>query len=280
MTVALILACAADVPREIAPGDKEATADTEPTSGLAYIPGGLLQMGDHSGAGYPDERPVHPVPVSGFFMDRTEVTWALWQEVYAWALTAGYVFNNAGLIDRPPAADHPVSNVTWYDAVKWANARSEMTGRKPVYYIDPSHSTVYRAGEHRIPSAAVDWEADGFRLPTEAEWEWAARGGLQSQHYPWPSPGKSFEPLIDGSRANYWKSGDPYDDAPVCASTPVAYYRGDQQPPGADMANGYGLYDMAGNAAEWCWDWYDDQWYPNRKRAYPTRAVLRTVRAE
>jgi formylglycine-generating enzyme required for sulfatase activity len=205
-------------------------------------------------------------------MDQTEVPWSFWLEVYNWAVNSGYQFEGSDAIEPPRAIDHPVCNVTWYDAVKWANARSEMSGRQPVYYTDASRSTVYRSGQIDIPAEAVDWTADGFRLPTEAEWEWAARGGLHSQHYPWPSPGDAFLPWIDGARANYWQSGDPYETEEVCATTPVAYYRGDQQPPGLDTPNGYGLYDMSGNVAEWCWDWYDDQWYasPDATRANTT----------
>jgi formylglycine-generating enzyme required for sulfatase activity len=257
--LALCAGCATDSQLPGLGTSDDATAASEPD--LVFIPGGVLRMGDHSGAGYADERPVHEVRLNAFYIDRSEVPWAFWHEVYDWAVAAGYEFEGAEAIEPPLAVDHPVCNVTWYDAVKWANARSERAGRTPVYYTDARRRTVYRAGQIDLPSNAVDWEADGYRLPTEAEWEWAARGGLTSEHYPWPSPGRDFASHIDGGRANYWQSGDPYDGERVCASTPVAYYQGGQHPPGNDMANGYGLYDMAGNVAEWCWDWYDDKWY-------------------
>jgi formylglycine-generating enzyme required for sulfatase activity len=257
---ALVWGCATANRRSAEPAERPGH-NGDPATHLVFIPGGVLRMGDHSGTGYPDERPVHQVQISALHMDRTEVTWALWLEVYHWALSAGYEFAGSEAIAPPRAPDHPACNVTWYDAVKWANARSEMTGRMPVYYTDASRDTVYRTGSIDLTPEAVHWEADGFRLPTEAEWEWAARGGWESQHYPWPSPGEPFAAWIDGGRANYWMSGDPYDAEPVCASTPAAYYRGTQQPAGGDMANGYGLYDLAGNVAEWCWDWYDDHWY-------------------
>jgi formylglycine-generating enzyme required for sulfatase activity len=266
--LALSASCTAVGHRAVEKAESD-VSQVGPASALVYIPGGILRMGDHSGAGYGDEQPVHEVRVRAFHMDRTEVTWAAWQEVYDWALSAGYEFDGSEAIEPPRAPDHPVCNITWYDAVKWANARSEMTGRQPVYFTDPSRNTVYRAGEIHLDAEAVDWAADGFRLPTEAEWEWAARGGLESQHYPWPSPGEDFALLIDGGRANYWQSGDPYEEERVCASTPVAYYRGNQQPAGADQANGYGLYDMAGNVAEWCWDWYDDGWYAAPEASAP-----------
>jgi formylglycine-generating enzyme required for sulfatase activity len=266
----LVVGCATVTRQEPAPREISAPGWAgKSDAAMVCVPAGRWRMGDHSGAGYADERPVHEVAVDAFLMDRSEVPWAQWTEVYHWALTAGYEFGGAEAIEPPRAPDHPVCNVTWYDAVKWANARSEMTGRRPVYYTDAAHETVYRAGTLDLTDAMVDWEADGFRLPTEAEWEWAARGGLEGHHYPWPSPGTEFKPWIDGSRANYWQSGDPFDAEPLCASAPVAYYQGNQSPHGHDMANGYGLYDMAGNVAEWCLDWYDDHWYDTPEARLP-----------
>ena len=108
--------------------------------------------------------------------------------------------------------------INWYDAVKWCNARSEYHGRKPVYYHSNNKNEVYKTGELEISESFVDWYASGYRLPTEAEWEKAARGTIAGMKYPWGSS-------IDGSIANYKLSGDPFDDA----TTPVGYFNGKQR---------------------------------------------------
>jgi hypothetical protein len=143
--------------------------------------------------------------------------------------------------------------VSWWDAVKWANARSESLGFTPCCYTDAAKTTGYRTGRRNVANDAVRWDADGFRLPTEAEWGKAARGGLAGQHSPWPSLGGSYSAHIDCSRANYYNCKS--------STTPVGYYDGQQTPAGGDMANGYGLYDMAGNVWEWVGDGYGDTWY-------------------
>ena len=90
--------------------------------GMVLVPAGSFTMGNtFDGGGY-DERPTHTVFVSAFYLDQYEVTKSLWDEVYAWAITHGYSFDNSGL---GKAANHPVQTVNWYDAVKWCNARSE-----------------------------------------------------------------------------------------------------------------------------------------------------------
>ena len=213
--------------------------------GMVFIPPGTFQMGDNfavdSGA-----LPVHPVFVSAFFMAKFEVTLQLWSDVYSWATNRGYQFTYIGNGAGP---SYPVFGPNWFDVVKWCNARSEMEGLSPVYFTSSQQTNVYRSGNIELVNAAVRWNANGYRLPTEAEWEKAARGGLSGQHYPWPSAGSNYSNSINGSMANYNSSGDPFG-----VHSPVGYYNGGQSPAGTNMANGFGLYDMAGNVQEWCWD--------------------------
>ncbi len=223
-------------------------------AGMAFIPAGPFQMGDAFNEGYGDERPVHSVQVSAFFMDKFEVTKALWDEVYQWALAHGYSFDRSG---GGKAANHPVHSIRWDDAVKWCNARSEKEGLTPCYYTAASQSTVYRSGYVALANNAVKWTANGYRLPTEAEWEKAARGGLQGKRFPWGD-------TISHSQANYSSTGSPaYDLSPTREFHPT-YKTGDYpytSPVGSFAANGYGLHDLAGNVGEWCWDAYSDTWY-------------------
>ena len=226
-----------------------------PPSGMVLIPAGSFQMGDtfNDSPDYWGERPVHTVYVSAFYMDRTEVTKALWDEVYQWAIGHGYSFDSAG---SGKAANHPVHSIDWYDMVKWCNARSEKEGRTPAYYTSVAQVTVYRSGQVNVQNDWVKWNG-GYRLPTEAEWEKAARGGASGKRFPWGD-------TITHSQANYysyWESGHPYyaydvsptrDYHPTYATGGMPY----TSPVGSFSSNGYGLYDMAGNVWEWCWDWY------------------------
>ncbi|MDF1785782.1 MAG: SUMF1/EgtB/PvdO family nonheme iron enzyme [Verrucomicrobiales bacterium] len=220
----------------------DGSAPGPPPAGMVLIPAGDFEMGQTGIA-----TPVHTVTVSAFYLDQFEVTKALWDDVKIYADANVYTFSNAG---SGQGAFHPVHTVNWYDCVKWCNARSEKEGLAPVYYTDAEFTTVYKTGEGTAPFA--NWAANGFRLPTEAEWEKAARGTLVGNTYPWGN-------TIGGGDANYQTSGDPFDDG----TTPVGYYDGGQVPAGEDRANGYGLYDMAGNVWEWCWDLFDSGWYSN-----------------
>jgi formylglycine-generating enzyme required for sulfatase activity len=199
--------------------------------------------------GYSDELPLHTVYVSGFYMDKYDVTKASWDTVYQWAIAHGYTFDNAG---SGKASTHPVQTIDWYDCVKWCNARSEKEGKTPAYYTDAGLSVRYRTGQ---VAPYVNW-GSGYRLPTEAEWEKAARGGASGQRFPWGNTilwsqaNYYADPLSDGGYAydvNPTSGYDPaFNDGIVPYTSPVGYF----------AANGYGLYDMAGNVWQWCWDWY------------------------
>ncbi len=224
--------------------------DADP-AGLALIPAGPFQMGDPLDGDIADARPVHSVNVSAFYMDKSLITGARWIGVYQWGTLHGYTFDNAG---AAKANDHPVQSISWFDAVKWCNARSEQEGRTPAYYTDAALTVIYKTGQ---AAPFVNWSANGYRLPTEAEWEKAARGGLSGQRFPWGL-------TITHSQANYNSSSSySYDTSPTRGYNP-AYAVGSQpytSPVAVFQPNGYGLFDMAGNVWEWCWDWLDGYYY-------------------
>jgi formylglycine-generating enzyme required for sulfatase activity len=224
-------------------------------AGMVLIPVGSFMMGDSFGEGQDRELPVHNVYVSAFYMDQYPVTKALWDEVHTWALANGYGFDNAG---SGKAHDHPVQTVNWYDAVKWCNARSEKEGRVPAYYTDGGQKSVYRTGQVDVQNDWVNWDG-GYRLPTEAEWEKAARGGAEGRRYPWLDAD-----TITHSRANYRSSSDyAYDSSPTRDFHPDFQVGGMPytSPAGSFEPNGYALYDMAGNVWGWCWDWWFESYY-------------------
>lgn len=217
---------------------------------MTLIPAGSFIMGDTFNEGYSEETPTHTVYVSEFYMDTNLVTGALWQQVYDWASNHGYGFEQSATAKAP---NHPILDVLWWDAIKWCNARSEKEGLVPCYYLDDSLTTIYRSGRpFTLSNSFVNWRATGYRLPTEAEWEKAARGGTSGLRFPWGN-------LITHTNANYYSSTiysydvsstryyhPTFSDGlpPYNYTSPVGYF----QP------NGYGLYDMAGNVRQWCWD--------------------------
>jgi formylglycine-generating enzyme len=229
--------------------------------GMVLIPAGSFAMGNCMGPGDgdSDELPLHMVYVSAFYMDTNLVSKAQWDQVHQWAITNGYSFDHAG---SGKAANHPVQTINWYDAVKWCNARSQMGGLTPCYYTSAGQTTVYRTGDLDLGSNWVNWAANGYRLPTEAEWEKAARGGTPGHRFAW-----SDSDTISHSRANYFAETKSYayDVSPTPGYHPAYATNGFPytSPVGSFAANGYGLYDMAGNLYEWCWDWYDSNWYGN-----------------
>ncbi len=240
-------------------------------SGMAYVPGGTFLMGDHAGIWNSDERPVHPVTLSSFYMDVTEVTHQSYAAYLNSALAQGsvqvsgnvvYQVGGAGQALCDTKASSSLSNITWSGSSFGVTAGWEQHPVVQMSWYAGPHFANWRSGEDGFTPCydENDWScnyaANGYRLPTEAEWEYAARGGQYTPYtvYPWGD-------TINGWNANYWGSGDPWDGGSFPQTTPVAYYDGNQSPAGGDMANGYGLYDMAGNVWEWCGDWYVTNYY-------------------
>ena len=239
---------------------------------MAYIPAGTFLMGNcmSPGEGYSDEQPAHSVYVRAFYMDRYEVTKGKWDEVANWAVTNGYDITVAGGAGK--GSSHPVQSVSWYECVKWCNARSEKEQLPAVYRVwipavPVGHFQTYRAGQRDDVVMATG----GYRLPTEAEWEKAARGGTPGHRFAWSDSNE-----IQHERANYCsQSGYSYDTSPtrgycpIYTNAPWPY----TSPAGSFAPNGYGLYDMTGNVSEWCWDWYSGIYYSSSEDTDPLGPV-------
>ena len=164
--------------------------------------------------------------IDRFFMGRTEVTWNEFQTFQTWAEANGY---DIGSVGQGTGANHPVTRVTWYQAVKWCNARSDQEGLRPVYKVGKA---VYRTG-NSVPT--IDPTANGYRLPSEKEWEFAARGGANTNGYEY-----SGSDSIDAVAWYYPENGELNDAGTRDVAT--------------RWVNEIGLSDMSGNVFEWCFD--------------------------
>lgn len=242
--------------------------------GMKFIPTGNFVMGAADDEGRPDEYPAHEVVMDGFWIDETEVTNA---QFARFVKATGYVTQAERKPDweelkkqLPPGTpkpaeellqpagltfSKPVKRVNLNDVSQWWRWTAGASWKHPQ---GPKSSI---AGKDNYPVTQVSWidasayaKWAGKRLPTEAEWEYAARGGLKSKKYPWGD-----ESLDKGKvKANTWQGEFPYTDLKTDGFSSVAPVR-------SFAANGYGLYDMSGNVWEWTADWYTGDYYKTLK---------------
>jgi len=244
---------------------------TQPEAeGMVYVEGGTFTMGDTWGAdGNHDELPTHSVMVAGFLMDKYQVTNQKMAEVLNWAEEHGKLAastssvsnasgDNQELLDLDSPycqiswdgssfvvdlgkGNYPCVEVSWYGAAACCNYRSEKEGLSPCYDLS---------------DWSCDWNANGYRLPTEAEWEYAAKGGWNGSYTKYSG---SDNP---DSVAWYWENSD------VPGNSEFWSDRGTLQV-GTKAANELGIHDMAGNVWEWCNDWYDLDYYESSPTSNP-----------
>jgi formylglycine-generating enzyme len=212
---------------------------TTTPAGMAMIPAGWFTMGDTLD-GLGNAIPTN-IYVSAFVMDVNLVNYGLWTNVYAYAAGHGYNFVHAG-VNGGTGTNYPVVTVDWFDCVKWSNARSQQAGLTPCYYTNAGFTQVFTNGDSGT-TVYQNLSCNGYRLPTEAEWEKAARGGGIGRRFPWGN-------LIHTDQAQYIACTGCYSYDLGPNNSPSG-----PSPVGSFDVNGYGLYDMAGNVYEWCWDW-------------------------
>ncbi|HOV16680.1 MAG TPA: SUMF1/EgtB/PvdO family nonheme iron enzyme [Candidatus Cloacimonadota bacterium] len=219
---------------------------------MILVPSGTFTMGRTTGDGDDDELPAHNVTLSSFVIGKYEVTQAEWFSVMG---------NNPSHFTGDTS--RPVEMVSWYAALVYCNKRSIAEGLTPVYTIGNSTNpgdwgAIPTTNNATWNSVTCNWTANGYRLPTEAEWEYAARGATNNPDY-----------LYAGSNT----IGD------------VGWYDANSgnttHPVGLKAPNGLGIYDMTGNVREWCWDWYNATYYsssPTNNPHGPISGTVHTIR--
>ena len=233
--------------------------EAEAPPGMLWIPGGEFSMGSAGPEAMPEEQPVHRVRITGFWMDAAEVTNA---EFRRFVEATSYVTT----AERPPDFDEEPGSLVFSPSPERASGAMEWWAWSPgTDWRHPEGPASDLSGRDDHPVVHVSWydalayaEWAGKRLATEAEWEYAARGGVEGNTYVW---GEEMNP--DGqTMANVWQGEFPLENtlADGYASTsPVRSF----------AANGYGLYDMSGNVWEWCQNWYGTDDYRRQSAQVP-----------
>ncbi len=212
--------------------------NAEENSGMVFVQGGTFR---NTRSNYYNKG----VTVSDYWIGKYEVTQAEWEAVMG---------NNPSYFR---GANLPVESVSWYDCIEYCNRLSQREGLTPAYTIDKTRQDPNNTNQYDNVkwTVTVNWSANGYRLPTEAEWEYAAGGGQLSKSFTYSGSGTIND-------VAWFSNNSDYTTHPV----------------GTKQANELGLYDMSGNVWEWCWDWYNENISTGANPRGPNGGVLRVLR--